>query len=502
MIKQKMITAVLVLGIMLTLGACQETPEEAFVVQKDTERMVEQAADDSEGTKVSKLKVPDDNYTFQTTAADGRLTINVDAPVTVPESEKIPTARVSESGFTQEQVTAFFNYLFPDEKPVTGANVPGVMTKDEIQETILMYKKYIAEGTTDEYTMCSEEELEEEIKNLEKQYETAPETEPELDIQVSDGTMTTEITGGDKHSGEEILVLDAQTEEKNITKSMSVTVPVDENGNWENYLGFHVDDGLGTQYSEMNAVKIDETNWQAETEGKLTITYDDAKALCDGFFEAGGFTDVVLSDAFIIDDEESLSPEEFIATDKQPSGPENYAYQFHYVRTIGDSLVANMSHLMSDGDEYSLPWIYENIMFRVNDSGILSIGWHANTTTGEIINDDTGVISFEEAQEIFETMIVATYGATEAWNEHLAAVSIDIDDIALSLVRVREQNAPGRNGIYMPAWVFYGNIKREDKDSDWVSYGWDLGSQYPFTKYPVLIINAVDGSVVDPTKGY
>ena len=494
---KKMITAVLVLGIMLTLGACQETPEEAFVVQKDTERMVEQAVDDSTGTKVSKLKVPDGNYTYQTSAADGRLTINVDAPVTVPESENIPTARVSESGFTQEQVTGFFNYLFPDEKPVTGDNVPHVMTKDEIQETILMYKKYIAEGTTDEYTMCSEEELEEEIKNLEKQYETAPETEPELDIQVSDGTMTIETTGGDKYAGEEILVLDAQTEDKYIY----ACVPLDGNGYRENYFGFHLRNEPSGQFSEMNAVRIDEANWQAAAEGKLAITYDDAKALCDGFFEAGDITDVVLSDAFIIDDEESL-PEEFHETQGKPSDPENYAYQFHYVRTIGDSLVANMSHLMSDGDEYSLPWRYEFIMFWVNNNGILSISWDCHTTTGEIINEDTGVISFENAREIFETMIVTTYGATESWNEHLAAESIDIDDIALSLVRVREQNAPGRNGIYMPAWVFYGNIKREDKDSDWVSYGWDLGSQYPFTKYPVLIINAVDGSVVDPTKGY
>jgi hypothetical protein len=347
--------------------------------------------------------------------------------------------------------------------------------------------------------MCSEEELEEEIKELEKQYESAPETAPELDTQVSDGTMTTEITGGDKYAGEEILVLDAQTEEK----SIRVTVPLEENGGTENYFGFHLRN-LPGQFSEMNAVRIDETNWQAEAEDKLTISYDDAKALCDGFFEAGGVKDVVLSDAFIIDDEESLPPEPFITTEKQPSGPENYVYQFHYVRTVSDSPVANMSHLGSGGDENSLPWGYECIMFWVNDNGIADIMWHFHTTTGEIINDDTGVISFEEAKEIFETMIVATYGATEAWSKSLAEVSIDIDDIALSLVRIREQNAPGRNGIYTPAWVFYGNIKKEIKYDgyEFVQYGWDLGSQYPFTKYPVLIINAVDGSIIDPSKGY
>jgi hypothetical protein len=489
--KKKVIAAILAFGILLIFTACQATPDEEFIVQKDTERMVEQAADDTARTKVSKLKVPEGNYTYSTSAADGRLTINVDAPVTVPESEKIPMARVSETGFTQEQVTAFFNYLFPDEKPVTGANVPRVKTKDDIQQLILMYKKYIAEGTTDEYTMCSEEELEEEIKELEKQYETAPETAPELDTQASDGTMTTETTGGDKYAGEEILVLDAQTEDKLI----QVSIPVNNDASNENYFSYGLRN-LPGQFSEMNAVGIDETNWQAETEGKLTITYEDAKALCDDFFEAGNITDVALSHAFMIDDEET--------TEGHAHGPENYVYQFHYVRTVGDSPVADMCHLCSGGDETSLPWGYEFITFRVSDNGIADITWHFHTTTGEIINNDTGVISFEEAREIFETMIVTTYGATEAWTPDLSEVSIDINDIALSLVRVREQNAPGRNGIYTPAWVFYGNIKKEIKYDgyEFVQYGWNHGSQNPFMKYPVLIINAVDGSIIDPSKGY
>lgn len=67
---------------------------------------------------VIDIEVPQGNYVYQSSAADGKLTINADAPVTVPESEKIPTARVTETGLTQEPVTAFFNYLFPGEKPL------------------------------------------------------------------------------------------------------------------------------------------------------------------------------------------------------------------------------------------------------------------------------------------------------------------------------------------------------------------------------------------------
>jgi hypothetical protein len=337
--------------------------------------------------------------------------------------------------------------------------------------------------------------MEEEIKSLEKQYESAPVTKPLPSTQISDGTMTAKTTGGDKYAGEEILSLDVRTKDTGIT----VCVPVHENGNWENYLAFMRDKYISSQgqFSEKNAMRVDATNWQAATKSKLKISYEDAKKLCDGFFEAGNIADVALSDVFVIDDERTDHG------DGRSNKAENYAYQFHYVRTAGGSPVANMSYLCSE-DDNSLPWMYERITFWVNDNGILSITWQSHTTTGDIINEDTKVISFEEARKIFETMIVTTYGASGEWETPLTDVSIDIDGIDLSLVRVSEQNASGRNGIYTPAWVFYGNVKKNYKigDNNIVQYGWDIGIQNPFAKYPVLIINAVDGSIIDPVKGY
>lgn len=139
-------------------------------------------------------------------------------------------------------------------------------------------------------------------------------------------------------------------------------------------------------------------------------------------------------------------------------------------------------------------------MFWVSDRGIEYLLWRSHTTTGEIINEDTGVIDFEEAWEIFETMIVTIYGASGEWPTDLTNVSINIDDISLSLVRVREQNASGRSGIYTPTWGFYGNVKQEIGDD--VLYGWNTLSEYLPAKFPVLVINAIDGSIIDMDKGY
>lgn len=99
-------------------------------------------------------------------------------------------------------------------------------------------------------------------------------------------------------------------------------------------------------------------------------------------------------------------------------------------------------------------------------------------------------------------MVVTKYGDNEQWPITLDKVNVDIDEVVLSLVRVREQDETERNGIYMPAWVFYGNVKQEYKDCDFVNYGWELYSDFPFTKYPELVINAIDGSIIDPVRGY
>lgn len=58
---KKLITIFLTLFMLLSAAACQPTPEQAVVVKKDTERMIEQAqASDTGGNSlISALGIPD-----------------------------------------------------------------------------------------------------------------------------------------------------------------------------------------------------------------------------------------------------------------------------------------------------------------------------------------------------------------------------------------------------------------------------------------------------------
>jgi len=83
------------LAALLLLSACQPTPEAAVVVQKDTDRMVEQAANMENGQTLSDLSIPEGRYVLDNEAAGGRLKIHVDTKVRKPDVGSIPIRKAA-----------------------------------------------------------------------------------------------------------------------------------------------------------------------------------------------------------------------------------------------------------------------------------------------------------------------------------------------------------------------------------------------------------------------
>lgn len=469
--KTKIIATITALITLFSLTACQVTPEKSIVAPKDVERMIEAAKDPEIGIIPDELVLPE-NYSFSGTGADGKLTINANAMLNIPKGE-IPIARVSAFGFTQEAVTGFFNYLFPDEKPIIDTPGGAIQTKSDIEAMIVQYRKYIEDGTTEEYTLMTEEETKKEIARLEKTIAKAPNTKPEQ--QVSDGTMLPAIYSyiGKK---EDIFALNAYNE----IASIAAYRPANDNEHSTGQFSFSSRRPDIPNFYEGEKTKITSAT---KTDGKVKLSYDAALKLCNDFFAAGGYTDIALGEAFLAK-----------ADDK-------YAYQFYFVRTVKNIPIA-LNICYSDGDEYSLPWEYELISIIIDDNDICSINWAAPTKLGEVFNENTKVISFEEATEIFEKMILITYEAKTAdiFNREIN-IDVKIDEVALSTLRVREQNASGRTGLYVPAWVYYGHVERHTTTPDGVFTSYD-GINVPVDKYIVLAINAIDGSIIDLAKGY
>lgn len=144
----KKLMCMLTCFVLLLLCACQPTPEKPVVIQKDMEQMLEKAQAAPEAdlqarpeTSLSERYAIPQQMKLAITGAEGRLSISIDAPVTVPERE-LPLARVSPAQFGQDTVTAFYDALVGDTPMI---NVTNVLTKADIQKSILYYQQ-IADG--------------------------------------------------------------------------------------------------------------------------------------------------------------------------------------------------------------------------------------------------------------------------------------------------------------------------------------------------------------------
>ncbi len=505
---------VIVIGILFT--GCQATPEEPVVVKKDTERMVEKAGVQPGGTMISDLGVPQESYGLDLTGADGKLRIHADTLVSLPNVETMPIVRVSVSSFTQEQVTGMFHYLFPGEKPVINSQIE---TKSSIEKEMIRMKKQASEN---DFGSLTADKFQEIIEQLEEAYRNAPEAETEA--QISDGTMS--------------LAFDSQTREPlfwslsaaTSSAQFNVSVPADIGKIGSSESGAFVSGAnisyrrTDVDYSTRNMVSTDGTTLPDDADGKLRMKYADAVSLCEAFFSAVGMPATFqVGAAFVIDD-----------SGADEARGENFAYQLIFTRTAEHiPLYFELTSSSSNQDEsYSLPWEYETIQFVIDNRGIVSVVWRNPIQVDDIVQRDSSLMAFSEIDGVFQTMMKTSYEAVVATTlENKCELDINITDIRLCLMRVREQNAAQTSGLLVPAWVFYGHNKGTNSDGEMRYFQgaaslnrsssdettvrkFEFGSEQAnnvFFAFPgvresepvvLLAINAVDGSLIDTSMGY
>ena len=492
---RRYIAILLCMAVAFGAAACQPTPEKAVVVKKDTERMIEQAAQPSNGAAIDDVGIPEGRYTFSAEGLNGRLRINVDAEIEAPAAQAMPIVRVERGGFSQEIVTKVFNYFYAGETAYD-ASGEHVETKAEIEPLIIDAKRCLADGSYTErgYT---EEEYVARLKQIEKIYAAAPETAPASPV--SDGTMRmTELENvGD------YLQLNVDTDRaKDTARSMSVLTPISwtsANSGFGAHLYYRVYSRTkkGTEYNTQGILRTNGTNLPEAARQKLAIDFDEAKALCDGVFTAAGLADnYTFGHAFLVGD---AGMGKYGGNGKELGAPaENYAYRLYYTRIIN-----GVPCFVNTNGATSLPWSYECIVFTVDSSGLSQLSWSNPVKVVETVTENAVILPFDKIMDVFESMIKVEYEAfLKMWEGNGGEMDITIDKLELCLVRVREQNSEA-TGLLVPAWVFYGNNKVVHSNGS-VSYDLAHGSGSTWNKepFPVLIINAIDGSIIDLGKGY
>jgi len=407
-------------------------------------------------------------------AAEGRLTVTVDAEVRTPTAGTLPVAEVSAWFFDQTFSSRIFEHFFSDRQPTVDTDAPIVRSKDDLRAQITLYESYIKQGISEEQTLLTDEELREEIDRIKAQIPDAPDTAIHPETVYSDGTMLpAEIWNNDTpEETRELRVVDADLR-------LLIRTPIQPNESSTSYLSCS---------SRASSNPIFDNSFVLWTElppdsgdARVPYPYADAVALCEDFLTAAGVTDAALHTAYLAETQGC------------------YGYVFCYTRTVFGHPAALTSRNVRHSDNR---WDYETLRFVVDSDGLQTVHWQSPTTLGNLVEANPAILSFSDAYAIFPPAITAAYAEkTERYGEdHL--IALDVRRIDLAHVRIRDMGADGKAGYYVPAWVFYGT---ERDDGHYTMNGYTLVSDETVPKIRseiLLAINALDGSIIDFTKGY
>lgn len=513
--------------VIVSLTGCQATPDKPVVIQKDLEQMIEKGMEQSETASptpetelsyaelCSHYGVPE---RFQTTVTEGKLVINCDVKIELPDTMALPMARVKAGGFTQEQVYKFWDALVGDTEMYHTAEQPD---KEYWQQQILEKQAELA-AETDEGMA---EFLELLINDFKELYQSAPEHN---ELITSDGTFqASEMNevGIDESLGtfESIHATAAPYQDnammfyvRNDVKNYNGAVysGTDEQGNIHTLaprscasLSF-TKEGLSSDYSHYwqgkvisnvtDLLRTDDTTDNC----KLTVTPQQAMETVKQLLMDMEVEDMMIDAAFLCSSNaKNMTDLGVYEGDYQDGDPGQQAYVFRMLRKV-DGVKVESTHGMSQtsvemavGEEkmaVGKEWAYEYMLIAVDDEGVCSFNWYAPLEITEHLTDNTTMKPWGDIQNIFEKMLMvqnATYENIESYK----SVSFDITHVSLSLQRIMERDSY-TTGLIVPVWNFYGTTTFTEQDGRIMKFD-------SFYK-PLISINAIDGSVIDVDSGY
>ena len=422
-------------------------------------------------------------YSVDLEPASDVVKIVVDADVYLPDTDKLPTLRVAPRDFTQDEVTRLFNALCGDT----------VMYKARQEMTRAEVEERIADVETEMQTATDPDRIKKLESNLaywKEDYEKAPET---IQDKICDGTLEERQLGINEYLGK-YMALDAYEHQDGYYtywgKSFHVYGETYDKNRKSGYdfpvgasISYTRDQSFG-KYLNYNLRRwiVDESTVPAEAVG-LTMTPAEARHLVETFWADSGFGDMVVSGVYLVCD----SPHD----DYSSTGDDPYVGCHAYVVTCGQSINGVMPPPANNGDPH---WGFESCSFTVTDNGVESFNWYSPYAYGDVTTEKSALLTFDKIDEIFQKMLLVKYDLTGGSNG-LASATYRIDRVALEMSRVTDRKS-SETGLLIPVWNFYGTYDFTYEDGH--AYGSDDREGFPS---PLLRINAVDGSIIEPRYG-
>lgn len=515
-----MILAVLML-VMCFTTACQPMQDKALVIGK---------VPSSKGIKTQKMK--DMKYKDLFQGADKNVAIDVDAHVTMPD-DTVPVFEVKPHKISMAQIKVMTEVLFQGN---TAYEPQLVMTKDQLEAKILELENIISDeatllkryGGNQEAVDRLKENYRERIARYGKMYMTAPET---VTPKKTDWKFHPQLYYMDRIEAESELKLGWGKDEtvENIYDSDTFEAVATVDGYHAMFQIYRNDDGMnGAVFSMGSNIDGNFAWWNPDDSQPMEMTQEEVIEMVYDAFEKMGLTNMQLSSCRVYGKPESytipsipgLSEQEAAlvaaASDRPPisepaQGEDVYCYSMTFVPTYGGIPVYDVYDVALfdyDYDSDTVPRYYENILVNVNNGMITYLSWSYPMEQIQVKEGDVATLTLREAVDIFKEQMQQEYTIEKLvrcspeygeYGERLSEMEsavIHITDIQLGFMRMATEDQPG---IYrmIPAWFFLGTEEIHLKEGGSRYQGPESGKLFPY-----MIINALDGSIIDISEGY
>lgn len=444
---------------MFLLSGCQVTPKEDIAVNKNDvglESKILQSESTVDNDSLKRNSHWEDKWI---TDVDD-ISIAVDAAVETL-GEKYSVVRVLPHEITSDEVKEWADVLFEGNKAYEPETV---MTKNEIEESILKFKQKM--NNKDELiNECGSEEeadrtisyYEKLIENLEQLYPTAPEQHERKEC---DWNFKPYEYYNDGMLGTEDSVLSDNYElnaEAEINGRKAIISATNRNASDYilHYLWFYYDD-------------------IPEGSEKKTTTKEEAEEVCNGILSKIGNQDQwYLYDISNQEDDDAQIMTLY------------YTPVYNGVPTV---LVKDLYNIKSD-DVYAANYFYQSLEISMYNGELNYIYLTSPSDVTEIVNENVQLMDFDtmmDKAKNYMQLKISKASFDEDFSEN-EKISVEVNNIQLAMFRIKEKNKDSY--LMVPAWIFYGNVL-------------DSKNQVIRENEQLLVMNAIDGSSINILLGY
>ncbi len=494
----KRITAFFLFCLLLLMG-CQPTPTVETVPPKDFDALIEKAQTSPATVQVTLVPeaeeipataaVASDRFQMEFYGNTEAFHVVVDAEVVRPEGP-LPIVEVNPGDFDDESAQSFFDVLTEGYTLYTAEELE---TKASLEKEILEMQQFIDDGLPGYGGPASKKKDEikhwkNELEKLKQRYLTARD-EP--------GTPATKV----QLTWREPAKYDTQTAGAFLVQSADRKQTFQVRTNAQGAHGKRNFDSKQAVVMFYNDAALPENVIRAFYQSDaiqdrdavpagsgLSVTPREAQEQAEALVNRLGLTDFAVQDMRL-----THAPEEADGLIGVPC----CLYTVSFVRMVNGIPVIRPTNESSSGDEAEPrpAWTYETLSMTFHDTDLYGFVYGGPLVPGKTLVEDAQLMSFDAVMERFDQMVRVKYEgmmADPGWGG-IQSMEVRVDQIELSLERIAQpDNING--GLLVPVWSFYGSILCT-RPQDSFNHAYD-------PTMPFLTLNAVDGTLIDPMKGY